>query len=190
MSTVYGSAFRIGFATAVCFATVMGQPASAGNLVFNGGFETGNFQGWNVPPSIPMQSQFTVNSDSPHSGARYAQLSSTALQFVSQTLPTQAGENYELSFWLRRENFLNGGVVVRWEGQNTLLIPGGPPMDWTLFTVPLHSNITGSFLEFGQASFPFEYHIDDISVVPIPAPSAAAVLVMGGAMAAMRRKRR
>ncbi len=193
MSTVHGFAFRIGFAAALCFATVMEQSASAGNLAFNGGFETGSFSGWNVPAPMSMQNQFTVNQlGGPHSGTYYAQLSSSSLQFVSQTLPTQAGQDYELSFWLRKTSTFPGGLMVRWEGSPIFsqLLFGPEDLTWRQFTLPVHANITGSFLEFGQAYFPEEFHIDDISVVPVPAPSAAAVLVTGGAMAAMRRRRR
>ncbi len=82
-------------------------------------------------------------------------------------------------------------MTVRWEGQPVLIVPGTlQEMPWSRFSVPLHANITGSFLEFGQAVFPGEFQIDDISVVPVPAPSAAAVMVIAGAMAAMRRRRR
>lgn len=175
------------------FAVVIGaapSPAHA-ELVFNGSFETGNFLGWDVPPSVPNQSQFTVNPDSPHGGMYYAQLSSTSQQYISQTLPTQAGQDYLLSFWLRWDFLLGENLTVRWEGQPVLFVPGtaqGAP--WTQFTVPLHANITGSFLEFGQNVFPGEWHVDDISVVPVPAPSAAAVLVLACGAVAVRRRRR
>ncbi len=181
-------------ATGVCLTAVIGQPASAGNLVFNGGFETGNFSGWNVPAPMSMQNQFTVNQlGEPHSGTYYAQLSSSSLQFVSQTLPTQAGQDYELNFWVRSElPAPNETFTVRWEGQVVFaeFVAGEGPIPWTRFIVPLHANITGSFLEFGQTTFPGEFHIDTISVVPIPSPCAAAVMVMAGGVAAMRRRRR
>jgi MYXO-CTERM domain-containing protein len=109
---------------------------------------------------------------------------------MSQVLPTTAGSDYELSFWLRRTSFASA-FLVRWEGQQVFgeFLTNPDFMEWKHFTVPLHSNITGSLLEFGQAYFPQEFHIDDISVVAVPAPGAAAVLVIGGAVV-MRRRRR
>lgn len=168
-------------------------PVFAGELVFNGGFETGNFSGWSVPPNIPNVSHFRVSSSgNAHGGEYWAGLASTNLQFISQVLPTQAGQDYELSFWVRTPGPLpNSPLTVRWEGQFALSVPGPfQTLPWTQYTIPIHANIGGSFLEFGQAVFPGEWNIDDISVVPVPAPGAAAVLVMGGAVAAVRRRRR
>lgn len=183
---------RTSKASAVAVAMLgTASPVFAGELVFNGGFETGNFLGWNVPPNVPNQSSFFVRTGTAHSGNHYGKLSSVSQQYISQTLPTEAGQDYELSFWLRwyfgmQSEFL----TVRWEGQPVLFVQGtGPGEIWTHFTLPLHANITGAFLEFGQNAFPLEWHIDTISVVPVPAPSAAAVLVMGGVVA-MRRRRR
>jgi hypothetical protein len=171
-------------------------PVFGGNLVFNGGFETGNFSGWTVPPNVPMQINFAVTGTaaSSHSGNRYAQLSSSSLQFMSTTLPllTTAGQDYELRFWLRSTaGLLTRTITVRWEDQVVLHQQFGAiqALPWTEFTVPLHANFTGSFLEFGQANFPGEYHIDDISVVPVPAPGVATILLVGSAFT-MRRRRR
>ena len=55
--------------------------------------------------------------------------------------------------------------------------------------MPLHSNISGSSLEFGQNDFPGEFHIDDISVVIVPGPGGAAIFAAAGIFA-MRRGRR
>ena len=148
------------------------SPALAGNLVFNGGFETGNFAGWLVPPNAPPPNGalFRIGTGGAHSGNHYAGIGSASSQYISQTLPTQAGQDYELSFWLRWYFGMQSEfVTVRWEGQPVLFVQGtGPGEIWTHFTLPLHANITGSFLEFGQNAFPLEWHIDDISVVPIP----------------------
>jgi len=170
--------------------------AFAGELVFNGGFETGNFSGWSVPPNVgpghPNSALFrVVTGGNPHSGNHWAGMASAQLRFMSQVLPTQAGEDYELSFWLRHPGNASSRFVIRWEGQtiydNFLLqLPDGD--NWHRLSFPLHSNITGSLLEFGQQEFPIEWHIDDISV-QVPAPGAATVLVMGGAVA-LRRGRR
>ncbi len=182
---------------AASFIAAAASPALAGELVFNGGFETGNFAGWSVPPNVPNQAHFVVSSlqGGGPSSSHYAVLSSSNLQFISQILPTQAGQDYELSFWARVPGMfppVNGPfLTVRWEGEfiGGVQLSGPDALIWNRYTFPIHADITGSFLEFGQNAFPGEIHIDDISVVPIPAPSAAPLLLLGSAIALRRRRR-
>ncbi len=165
------------------------------NLVNNGSFETGTFAGWSVPPNIfPPNSGaqiFGIAGGGGSEGTHYAALSSTNLRFISQVLSTSAGQNYQLTFWMRRPDNFPGLFQVRFEGQVVLSTSSRLPdgVNWYPFAVPLHANISGSFIEFGQQAFPAYYYLDDVRVVPVPAPSAAAVLLMGGAAAAGRRRR-
>ena len=183
-----------------CLCALVVACASAASaqtdLVFNGGFETGNFSGWSVPPIVlppqPNPSFFEVYSGGgSHTGTYHARLSSTQLQYMTQILPTTSGTDYELSFWLRQISIAPEALLVRWEGATVFnqLLSNPDPLEWRHFTLPLHANITGSFLEFGQSYFPLEFHIDDISVVQVPAPGAGALLGMAGVVA-MRRRRR
>ncbi len=166
------------------------------NLVNNGSFEIGFYEGWSVPPNIfPPNSNaqyFSINADGGADGSHYALMSSTNLRFISQVLPTTAGQDYQLTFWMRRPDNFPGLFQVRFEGQVVLSTSSRLPdgVNWYPFTVPLHADISGSFIEFGQQAFPAYYYLDDVRVVPVPSPSAAPVLVMGGAAAAMRRRRR
>lgn len=52
---------------AVVLGLVAGQ-ARAGNLIVNGGFETGNFSGWTTTPTS-SGSNFFVDSRAPHTGS-------------------------------------------------------------------------------------------------------------------------
>ncbi|MBX3404761.1 MAG: PEP-CTERM sorting domain-containing protein [Phycisphaeraceae bacterium] len=151
-----------------------------------------------MPPNAPPPQGalfFVSTSGNAQEGSNFAHLSSWNLQFISQVLPdTVAGTDYELEFWLRRPGPFppfSAPFRVRWEGQFVFnqLVGGEQLLDWTRFTVPLHSNFSGSLLEFGQSVFPDEWHIDTISVRQVPAPSALPLLALGGA-AALRRRRR
>jgi len=173
-----------------------GATASArAELVVNGGFETGGFFPWLVPPNVPLgrpnPQYFQINNNQAHSGTFFGIMSSSQLRFMSQVLPTTAGEDYEMSFWVRRTSIGPGPFRVRWEGQLVYdpFLSNLDYMELKRHTVLLHSNITCSLLEFGQSYFPQEYHVDDISVVPIPAPSAAPLLLLGSAVTLRRRRR-
>ncbi len=47
---------------AAALTLVSASPASAGNIVQNGDFETGSFFPWLVPPSVPNQSLGPLNN--------------------------------------------------------------------------------------------------------------------------------
>jgi PKD repeat protein len=73
---------------------------AAGNIVSNGGFETGGFSGWNTSGNFASTS---VNTGSvyAHSGTYGAILGPVgSLGYLSQTLTTTPGTSYLLSFWL------------------------------------------------------------------------------------------
>ncbi len=110
---------------------------------------------------------------------------------MTQILETTSGTDYELSFWLRRSGGSPEALLIRWEGATVFnqLMDNPDFLTWRHFTLPLHANITGSFLEFGQSYFPGEFHIDDISVVQVPAPGAGGLLGMAGLLALRRRRR-
>jgi hypothetical protein len=178
----------------LCVFTLHTPALGGNNLVTNGGFETGNFFGWTVPPNIfPPNSGaqlFGIAADGGSDGQFYAVLSSTNLRFISQILPTTAGQDYELTFWMRRPDNFPGTFQVRFEGQ-VVLSTGAPLPDglnWFQFTVPLHANINGSFIEFGQHAFPAYHYLDNVRVVPVPAPSAAPLLLLGSVVALRRRR--
>lgn len=102
-------------AIAAACALAPSAPARA-DLIVNGGFETGNFTGWTDEALTIFYPAFSGTdlicqailnaqlaayrwlnlSTDPYEGSRFAGAQSTLT--LSQTLPTTAGETYQLSF--------------------------------------------------------------------------------------------
>jgi hypothetical protein len=110
---------------------------------------------------------------------------------VEQNLPTTPGQGYVLSFALSSQTFsaIPGGVSVYWDGTlvDTLTSPGFGT--WQTFSY----NVVGgpgstSLLSFvGNIDGNIGTLVDNVVVV-IPAPSAAAILGIGGLLTARRRR--
>ena len=151
------------------------------SLVQNGGFETGDFTGWTLVGNTIVYSgrgRSTVYDaiedassgyDVVHSGTYGAFLGDDQLASLSQPLPTIAGQNYLISFWL--DNPVSGSVqqfLVNWNG-TTLYDSSSPPaFAWTNFQFIVTASGTNSILQFGAENDPSYFGLDDVSVTPVP----------------------
>ncbi|CAN5803409.1 hypothetical protein BH11PLA1_BH11PLA1_13880 [soil metagenome] len=160
-------------------------------LVVNGGFEAGNFFGWT--PSVAPYPLFDVTNNFGHSGTSSAFFADSVDRSITQLLPTTAGQQYQLSFYVFNGQ-VNGGTgdhfQVTWEGQiildqNPILFPGS---QWSLFSTNVTAGVSGSLLGFAAFDAPAFSYLDDVSVALVPAPGAAALLGAGGLLAARRRR--
>jgi alpha-tubulin suppressor-like RCC1 family protein len=158
-----------------------------GNLVVNGGFETGDFSGWTF--TVPGHSDTVVSAIRPPDGAKYSHSGMFAAQFsdiylggfggstesvIAQTLPTQPGTSYLISFWIT--SITNSSLIVSWNG-NPVLNLSLPADDYegsafTNFQAVVKATGTNSVLQFQFPSV-FNHHttttaLDDVSVVPLP----------------------
>src|SRR5260370_14032154 len=84
------------------------------NLVPNGGFETGDFNGWTLSGDRGDDSVITGHAGAAriHGGIHAAQLGPTNLVFLTQALATNPGVNYTLSFWVSHP--LTGATGTEW----------------------------------------------------------------------------
>jgi hypothetical protein len=97
----------------------------AGNLVVNCGFESGDWPpGWTPVPATPASCSFFFVDNgpfsTPHSGnwdAVFAGVCPGSYDAIQQTIPTSAGQPYQLSFWLDTgSNGVTRDFQVYWNG--------------------------------------------------------------------------
>lgn len=173
-------------------ALSIAAPSARADLVFNGGFETGDFSGWSWSPA--PGSSTAVSAGSAHGGTYRLRVTTGTTDFdeLSQSLATLPGQQYEISFWLLDSGLPSptSGFEVWWEGtqvfgSSPVDVPGA---DWGLFTVPVTATGPGSLLRIRTYNADRVHSLDDISVNAVPAPGAA---VTGGiALAVVGRRRR
>jgi hypothetical protein len=160
-----------GGAVALPFTLLVGQP-----LVQNGGFETGDFTGWTQSGNTAYTSVTSGNSQFVHSGTYGAALGPFgSLGYLSQTLPTFAGQNYLLSLWLDNPNNSYGATpnqfLVQWNGTTIFSQTNMPFTTWTNLLFIVTATSSSTVLQFGFRDDPYYLGLDDISVMPIPVPA-------------------
>ena len=177
--------------SAFAAATVLGAPASATQLVTNGGFETGDFTGW----TLTGNTSFTGVSDVAHSGSNgafFGQVDATGS--LSQTLGTVSGQNYTVSFWLANEGGTPSSFVASFGGDVLTSLSDPAAFGYTFYTYSLTASSNSTLLSFTFQQNPAYFHLDDVSVedvssVPEPATWAMMMLGMGAIGMTLRRRK-
>jgi hypothetical protein len=162
------------------------------SLVLDGGFESGTFSYWTLAGNTvsgrtiynAVEDSMDYSANYPyvaHSGNYGAFLGDVSLAVLYQTLPTCPGQEYLLSFWLNNLASSPGQFFeVNWNtndpATNTIFSFSNPPsFSWTNLTFVLAATGTNTVLQFGAENPPNYFGLDDISVLPIPAPSFTAI---------------
>ncbi len=202
------------YAAALTFGTMLWVPHLAqANIVVNGSFEQPpigtNFvsylqgstaiEGWSVTAPVSSQGVDIVNATSfnnpswAFAGVQSVDLTGTPGRGgIQQALTTSPGQNYSLSFALSTNGFPSTPVIasvsVFWNGAllDTLTSPAFGT--WNVYNYDVvGANGSSSVLSFvSNTDGFFGTLLDDVVVVP--SPSAAALLGLGGLLAARRRR--
>ncbi len=150
------------------------------SLVENGGFETGDFTGWTLNGGDGSTNfvggNLSVTGITPHGGNYYAALGEPGLlAYLSQTLPTVAGQKYLLSLWLdspnlRRQTLTPNEFSVTWNGGALFDGTDIGKIGWTNLQFIVTATNAASVLQFGAQDDNYFLGLDDVSVTPGFAP--------------------
>jgi hypothetical protein len=182
-------------ALAVC-AGFTGRARAGGNLIVNGGFETGDFTGWTLggntagtfvgPPFDGVGHAF--------SGEHAAVLGAIGtFGTLSQTFTTVPGALYQLTLWGSNGGAPPNEVTITLNGLTAFAAIDDPVHDYVLHVFDFTATGTTYTLLFDyEHSTSGAFVIDDVAVAAVPEPSTLTLLALCvGAVAARQwRKRR
>jgi subtilase family serine protease len=163
-------------------------------LVINGDFETGDLSWWTLAGDGQVSSTLydgviasnSIYGNCAHSGLYGMAMGDTNIAYLSQSLPTVAGQDYLLSFWL--ENLASGSgeqFLVNWNtsAPTTSQIFNQSyttAFAWTNLQFLVQAAGPTTVLQFGALNIPDLFGLDDISVAPVNPPVFQVVSHIGG----------
>jgi hypothetical protein len=142
---------------------------NVGQLLLNGGFETGDFTGWSRSGDFSYTGVIT-NASAVHSGSFGASLGTSGFPgYLAQNLPTTPGQSFVVSLWLGdADGLVPNGLVLSWGGIILCQLTNLPVMNWTnlQFVVPATNATTLLQIQF-QDDLGY-LSVDDVSVTAAP----------------------
>jgi hypothetical protein len=176
----------MGKGAAVAALTIAAAAASAqGNLVANGDFETGTFDGWTTSINGLYDG---VDSGTPQAGTYAAFFGSTTPSTISQSLNTVAGQTYWVSFWLQNEADVTGAVgpnsfAFNWNGNPVTAFTDAPAFDYTRYTFALDATGAATTISFSFMQETAFLDFDSVDVAAVPEPDSFALTALAGLLA-------
>jgi subtilase family serine protease len=153
------------------------QLAIGQNLVFNGGFETGDFSGWTLVGDTVI-GNYIYNVVVPngyfpqtvHSGNFGAFLGEGGYRAtLTQNLPVTSNQLYQLSFWIANPDTAAGQeFIASWNGTNLVDLISPVTGGWTNFQFVVAVPSTNVALQFAAENDPNYFGFDDVALTPVP----------------------
>ncbi|SFD25222.1 carbohydrate binding domain-containing protein [Massilia yuzhufengensis] len=181
------------FLAALAFAA----SAHAGPVIANGGFETGDLGGWSLGASSAFAAAETGVQRSGDYAAVFGEVGASVL--LPQSVATEAGRSYRLSFWLENAGGSSSADSVNlfqvMLGANTLYAFS----DKSAAGYQQHAFTFTADAALSELVFSFQHDdtfwlFDDVSISEVatgtPVPEPSSVLLFGAALAASALRRR
>jgi hypothetical protein len=155
-------------------AMIVSSPAIADQMIVNGGFETGDFTGWNSFVFLGTSGgSWNITTTNVYAGAYSATGPAQCCTLLYQTFATPPGTFYDLSFAAYNSNTQNVFGGVYWGPNLGSLVFGVPPNNgWTVYTLRLYPTSDFSTLGFAFSS---QFGLDNVSLIQgVPGPVLGA----------------
>jgi len=165
-TVVVSNALSTAASTGAVLTVLVAAPGAP--LVQNGDFETGSFSSWSESGNF---ADCAVSSSSPavYTGNYGALLGSVgSMGYLSQSLPTVAGQYYLLSLWLDSPDGISPNeFLVMWNGTTMMDQTNLGAIGWTNLQFYVVATGTNTLLEFGFRDDESFLGLDDIQAPPL-----------------------
>jgi hypothetical protein len=160
-----------------------GAPKAHANLLVNGGFEDGNFNGWTQGDNTGftgVQGNFSgVNPEEGNDQAFFGPVGSTG--FITQTFADTAGQSYEVSLWMYNFGGTPSSFNASLDSTSFVNLTDSSAQPYTNYTLQFTG--TGSdTVTITARQDPSYWLVDNVQVNQVsgvPEPSTWAMMILG-----------